>query len=128
MVITLIALLGAGAVHDTWFAQSEAATRVQEQRAWALAELGLRVGAAELAATPAPDESLRELRPGANPTDRLTLRIRKLRELTLPNGFSIGRVNAQEMEIESTGYSARHAQRTVAQGLRRIVPVAEPAP
>jgi len=128
MVIALISLLGAGAVHDTWFAQSEVGTRVCEQRAWALAELGLRAGAADLAATLVPDESLRELRPALSNTARLTLRIRKLHEQPLPTGFSLGRLSAQEFEIESTGYSARRARRTVVQGLRRIVPTMEAAP
>jgi hypothetical protein len=117
-----VALLGAGAVHDTWFAQSQAGTRLYEQRAWALAELGLRAGAATLAATRVPDESMQELRPTANPTEHLATRIRKLNERDLAAGFSAGRFIAQDFEIESTGYSARGAQRSLVQGVRRVVP------
>jgi Tfp pilus assembly protein PilX len=127
-IIAIVALLGAGAVHDSWFAQSQAGARLYEQRAWALAELGLRVGASTLTTTPAPDEVLRELRPTAIPTEHLAIRIRKLNERALPAGFSAGRLVAQEFEIESTGFSARRAQRALVQGMRRVMPVAEAAP
>lgn len=122
MLIAIVALLGAGALHDAWFAQSQAGTHLYEQRASALAELGLRAGAATLAATSAPDESLHEVHPTANSVERLTTRIRKLSERELSTGFSAGRFVAQEFEIESTGYSARHAQRVLVQGISRVVP------
>jgi Tfp pilus assembly protein PilX len=126
LVLTaLIALLGAGALHDTWFAQSLAGTRLFEQRAAALAELGLRAAAADLAAMRTPDESVHSLHPAASPTDHLTTRIRKLNEQTLTAGFSAGRFAAQEFEIESKGYSARSAQRVLVQGMRRVVPSAQ---
>jgi Tfp pilus assembly protein PilX len=122
MLIAIVALLGAGALHDTWFAQSQAGTHLYEQRAAAVAELGLRAGAATLRATSVPDESLHEAHPTGNPADRLTTRIRKLNERGMNTGFSAGRFITQEFEIESTGYSARHAQRSLVQGVSRIVP------
>jgi Tfp pilus assembly protein PilX len=124
MIIAVIALLGAGALHDTWFAQSQAGTRLYEQRAWALAELGLRAAAADLAAR-VPDESLHNLNPTANPTEHLTTRVRKLSERGLSAGFSAGRIIAQDFEIESTGYSVRGVRRSVVQGMHREIPAME---
>jgi hypothetical protein len=126
MLIAIVALLGAGALHDAWFAQSQAGTRINEQRAWALAELGLRAGTATLAAVRVPDESVHEMHPTANPADHLAVRIRKSKEHELAAGFSAGRFIAQEFEIESTGYSAHDAQRALAQGMRRVVPALPP--
>jgi len=122
MIIAVVALLGAGALHDTWFAQTQAGTHLYEQRAWAQAELGLRSAAADLAAARVPDESLHDLHPDPHPTDHLTTRIRKLSERGLSVGFSAGRVIAQDFEIESTGYSARNAQRSLVQGMHRSIP------
>lgn len=124
MLIAIVALLGAGALHDSWFAQSQAGTRLYEQRAAALAELGLRAGTATLIANPAPDDSPHEMHPTAGTIDRVTTRIRKLNERELTAGFSAGRFIVQEFEIESTGYSARGARRALTQGVSRVVPVA----
>ena len=125
VLIAIVALLGAGALHDAWFAQSQAALRLHEQRAWALAELGQRAAAADIRAAPAPDESLRDLRPNALAVDHVTTRIRKLSEREIATGFSVGRFVAQEFEIESTGHSARRTQRTVVAGMRRVMPALE---
>ena len=57
MIIAIVALMGTGALHDTWFAQSLTGAHLYEQRAWALAELGLRAGVANLITTPVPDEA-----------------------------------------------------------------------
>ena len=127
MIIAEVALLGAGALHDTWFAQTQAGTQLYEQRAWALAELGLRAATADLAAARDPDGSLHELPLNTLPVDHLTTRIRKLSERGLSAGFTAGRVIAQDFEIESIGYSARRAQRSLVAGMRRQIPVA-PAP
>jgi Tfp pilus assembly protein PilX len=125
VLIAIVALLGAGALHDAWFAQSQAGLRLQEQRALALAELGQRAGMADVSATSSPDEAAHDLRPAALASDHVTTRIRKLSERAITTGFSAGRFVAQEFEIESTGHSARGAQRTVVQGIRRVMPVAE---
>lgn len=125
VLIAIVALLGAGALHDAWFAQSQAGVRLREQRAWALAELGQRAGVADLGATRNPDEDAHDLRPAALATDHVTTRVRKLNEREIAAGFSAGRFVAQEFEIESTGHSARGTRRTVVQGIRRVMPVVE---
>jgi Tfp pilus assembly protein PilX len=125
VLIAIVALLGASALHDAWFAQSQAALRLHEQCAWAAAELGLRAGAADLTITRHPDEATHDLRPTALATDHVTTRIRKLNEREVAIGFSAGRFVAQEFEIESTGHSARGTQRTVVQGIRRVMPAVE---
>jgi Tfp pilus assembly protein PilX len=122
VLIAIVALLGAGALHDAWFAQRQAGVRLHEQRSWALAELGQRAAAADIGATRTPDESAHDLRPTALAADQITLRIRKLSEREIATGFSAGRFVAQEFEINSTGRSAQGTQRTVVAGIRRVLP------
>jgi hypothetical protein len=120
VVIAVVALLGGGALHDAWFAQSLADSRLYRQRAFSLAELGLRFGVAELAAAAPTTSSTRNLQPTPVAGDALQVRIQRVGTDRVPPGFSAGRFIARDYEIHSTGRSLRGANSQLVQGITRI--------
>jgi len=126
VLVAIIALAGGAAAQDALFARQLATARAQQQRAFALAELGLRAGMAQLsAAVPMADSGA--LHPGATQTDsmRVTLRPGSAR---VPAGYSAGRFVARDYEIQSTGTSARNARSVLMQGVTRLEAAGQGAP
>jgi hypothetical protein len=127
VLIALIALAGGAAAQDVLFARQLATARMQQQRAFALAELGLRAGMLQLSATATPVADSGRLRPGEAPSDsmRVTLQPGAAR---VPAGYSAGRFIARDYEIESTGTSARNARSVLVQGVTRLEAAGSPTP
>jgi hypothetical protein len=127
VLVAIIALLGASAVHDVLFAQQLANTRAHQQRAMGMAQLGLRIGMRQLSDATDPQLESGELHPGPAQADSLQVTVRP-GAARLPPGFSAGRFITHEYEIESTGRSVRGAQRVLVQGVTRMEPVAHGEP
>jgi hypothetical protein len=125
VLVALIALGGGAAVQDVLFAQQLANSRAGQQRAMALAELGLRIGMKQLgdAATPPPDSGA--LHPGPVPADTVQVQWQP-GEAHLPEGFSAGRFIARDYEIRSTGRTVQQDERVLVQGATRLEPASGP--
>ncbi len=126
VLVAVIALATGGALHDTWFAQQLAVTRGEEQRAMAMAELGLRLGLRQLSAGGTPTTGPQTFRPDASQADTLELQVRPVARVLEP-GSSAGRFVASDYEVTSTGRSSSRAQRVLVQGVRRLE-IVEPDP
>lgn len=128
-VLALLAVIGlytAATLQDSLFGTVLAGTRVQQQRAFALADLGIEGALQELAATPAPVDYSRESQSG--PGMGVTVQLRATGTDALPAGFSAGRFANQRFEIRASGHAARGARSVQVQGVERVQPVTAAAP
>ncbi len=126
VLVALIALAGGAAAQDVLFARQLATSRAQQQRAFALAELGLRTGMAQLStAMPVADSGT--LHPRAAPSDSLRVMLRP-GAARVPAGYSAGRFVARDHEIESVATSARNARSVLVQGVTRLEAAGPGAP
>jgi hypothetical protein len=99
-----------------------AGTRVFQQRAFLLADLGIERGMQDLAADAAAGNFTSELQPIAGSGDHITIDVRTTAEDPLPSGFSAGRFVSRRIEITSTGNAPRGARSVQVQGVVRVVP------
>jgi Tfp pilus assembly protein PilX len=125
-VLALLAVIGlytAATLQDALFGTVLAGTRVAQQRAFLLAELGIQGAVEEIAGATPPADYTRELRPLPGAQNSVTVALRSGAD-ALPAGFSAGRFIARRFEIESTGRSARGARAVQVQGVVRVMPAA----
>lgn len=125
LVLALLAVIGlytASTLHNSLFGRVLAGTRVFQQRAFVLADLGIEQGMQDLSADPAPTGYTRELHPVAGSVESTTIELRLVGEDALPGGFSIGRFVSRRYEIHSTGVAARGARAVQVQGASRVLP------
>jgi hypothetical protein len=127
VLLLVLAMAGAASLSDALFAQQLANTRVQQQRAMGMAELGLRLGMRQLELPGMPPTSPAQLRPDPASADTLELELRPGAS-RVPPGFSAGQFITRDYEIHSTGRSARGVQRTLVQGVTRLEPLAPAIP
>jgi Tfp pilus assembly protein PilX len=118
----LVGMLAASSAQDAQIGQLLSSTRTLQQRAFAVAELGL-VAAQEAmrpgdSRTAASSQLLHPQTP-----DRAAISTRLIGTSALPQGFSAGRFVEQHHEAVSVGQSVRHAQITLVQGFSLVVPV-----
>jgi hypothetical protein len=115
----LMGLLAAAALQDASLARTLATTRMLHQRAFAAGEIGLARMAAQLAdpgaALPPPDRATLP----AHATDGFETSVVEAAAITLPMGFSAGRVTERHFEVRSTGWSARGTRVVQVEGLYR---------
>lgn len=126
VVLALLAVIGlytAATLQGSLFGRVLASTRVFQQRAFVLADLGIERALQDLAANPAPGDSTRVLHPIAGSADSTTIVLRVAGEEALPAGFSTGRFILRRYEITSTGAAPRGARSVQVQGATRLVPV-----
>jgi len=119
VLLAIIAIGGGAAAQDVLFARQLATSRAQQQRAFALAELGLRAGTAQLSGVTDLVTDSGTLHPGAVRADSMRVTVRP-GEARVPAGYSAGRFIARDYQIESTGTSARNAQSVLVQGTTRL--------
>lgn len=131
-LVAVAAVLCAGALHDALFGEQLATSRMLHQRASGLAELGLQQAMARLEREAPATEVRFALQPDATTNESVGVSLRNIGIVTLPSGFSAGRIAAQHFEIESTGMVARGIRATQVQGAVRLAPVlpaaVEPGP
>jgi Tfp pilus assembly protein PilX len=128
-VLALLAVVGlytAATLRDALFGTVLAGTRVSQQRAFLLADLGIQAALQDITGAAAPPDFTRELRPLPDQEGRVTVVLRNTAAATLPAGFSTGHFVAQRFEIESTGHAARGARAVQVQGMVRVLPAAPP--
>jgi hypothetical protein len=126
-LLAVVGLLCAGALHDALFGEQLAGSRMLHQRAAALADLGAQDGMARLAGgIPLTGLSF-ALQPLPSSTDSVSVNLRNLGSVALPQGFSSARFATHHYEIESTGHVARGVRMTLVQGAVQVLPVAPPA-
>lgn len=126
VILALLAVIGlytAATLQNSLFGNVLAGTRIFQQRAFQLADLGIEGGMADLAATPAPADYTREWQPVAGSSDRFIVEVHTTAEDPLPAGFSAGRFVSRRFEITSTGSAPRGARSIQVQGVVRVVPV-----
>ena len=131
LVLVLLAVIGlyaAATLQDALFGEALAGTRVFQQRAFMLAELGIEDALADLAAPVPPADYTRELYPLPDSDDSTSVALRAAGSDALPAGFSAGRFIARRYEIESTGHAARGARSLQRQGVTRVLPLTEALP
>lgn len=129
-VLALLAVVGlytAATLQDALFGTVLSGTRVAQQRAFVLAELGVEQALRDMAGAAASADFTRELRP-PDGEGRITVALRNTGTGVLPTGFSAGRFMARHFEIESTGQAARGARALQVQGVVRVLPQAMEAP
>lgn len=125
VILALLAVIGlytAATLQNSLFGRVLAGTRVFQQRAFVLADLGLERGMQDLAASSAPADYTRELHPLAGSADTTTIELHATGDDPLPAGFSAGRFIDRRYEIRSTGLAPRGARSVQVQGVARIVP------
>jgi len=125
LVLALVAVIGlyaAATLRDALLGTLLAGTRVRQQRAFVLAELGIDDALQELAAGTAVADYTRELHPLPDASESVTVELRAVSTTALPMGFSAGRLVAQRFELHSTGHAARGARVTQVQGVLRVLP------
>ncbi len=128
-VLVLLAVVGlytAATLQDTLFGTQLAGTRVLQQRAFSLADLGIEDTLQDLHGATLPADFTRELHPLAGSTDSVDVVFRNGGADALPTGFSAGRFIAHRFEIQSTGHAARGTQSVQVQGVVRIMPLTAP--
>lgn len=127
-VLALLAVVGlytAATLQGALFGTVLANTRVAQQRAFLLADLGIQSGLEEVASASPPASYTRELHPLPGAQNSVTVVLRSSDD-ALPAGYSAGRFIARRFEIESTGHSARGARAVQVQGVVRVLPAATP--
>jgi len=126
-VLALLAVVGlytVATLQDALFGSVLAGTRVAQQRAFVLAELGVQSAEQDLSGATPPADYTRELHPLEEPQTGVTVVLRSGGDDALPHGFSSGRFVARRFEIESTGHAARGARSVQIQGVARVLPLA----
>jgi len=124
-VLALLAVVGlytAATLQDALFGTVLAGARVSQQRAFLLAELGIRDALRDIAAPTPPADFTRQLRPLPDEQSDVTVVLRNTGAASLPAGFSAGRFAVHYFEIESTGHAARGASAVQVQGVARVLP------
>lgn len=127
-LVAIVAVLGAGSLHEALFGQALANTRLAQQRAASLADIGIATATARLAEQPAPADYTRELRPLPGAPDSVVVAQRSLGASQVAAGYSAGRFLAHRYEIEAQGRSIRGTRAVQVQGVVRLLPMAEAAP
>jgi Tfp pilus assembly protein PilX len=130
-VLALLAVVGLytmGTLQDAQFASVLSGTRVVQQRAFLLADLGLEHAMRDLAASAGPLEYMQQLHPLPGAHDDVTIQLRATGSQQLATGFSANRLVARHYQITSTGRSARGASSVQVQGVVRVEPLAGAAP
>ena len=127
VMLALLAVIGlytAATLQSALFSNVLAGTRVFQQRAFLLADLGIERGLQDLAATSAPADYTRELHPSQGPATASPSKLRTTAVDSLPAGFSAGRfVNHRVRDHQHRHCAAR---RPVGPGAGRcaVVPAA----
>lgn len=125
-VLALVAVIGlyaAATLQDALFGTVLAGTRVAQQRAFVLAELGIAAALADLNGAAITADITREL-PAPDGEGRISVVLRSTGAAALPAGFSAGLFVAHHFEIQSTGQAARGARAVQVQGVVRVLPQA----
>ena len=121
-------MLSAAALHDGLFGEQLAASRLLQQRAAALAELGIEEGLARLATLAAPQPLSFALQPMPPSNDTVRVVLQPVAAApAAPRGNSLGRILTHHFEVHSTGYVPRGLQVTLVQGASRDFVAADPA-
>ncbi len=128
VVLGIILLAGLFAVQATLESGSTtllATQRQLHQRAFEAAESGIVAVLDQLGsgAEPATAQTLRSM---VIPSDSSTVESAIVARLTLPEGFSAGRIVETDYEVRSTGHSVRGSEVTVVQGVRQLQVVTAP--
>jgi Tfp pilus assembly protein PilX len=126
VVLALLAVIGlytAATMHNSLFGSVLAGTRVLQQRAFLMADLGLERGMQDLAANATSADHTVQLHPIAGSSDSATVYLRTTGDDALPAGFSAGRFTIRRYEITSTGLAPRGARSVQVQGVARVVPL-----
>lgn len=123
-LVAVVALLCAGALHDALFGEQLATSRLLHQRAAGLAELGIHEAMDRLAGLDAPGSLGFALQPFPPSNDNVSVALRHTGAAAVPQGFSAGRFDLHQFEIESTGHTARGIRMTQVQGVSRVLPAA----
>ena len=130
VMLALLAVIGlytAATLQASLFGRVLAGTRVFQQHAFALADLGIERAMQDLPAGSAPADYTRELHPVPGSAGSATIVLQATGEDALPAGFSAGRLVIRRYEIRSTGLAPRGARSVHVQGVSRTAP-AVPAP
>ncbi len=130
-VLALLAVIGvytAATLQDSLFGTVLAGARVQQQRAFVLADFAIESTLRELAGTVTPVDYTRTLQPLPEPGSGVTVALRAVGDEALPAGFSAGRFVTRRFEIRSTGHSVRGALSVQVQGAVRVQPVTTATP
>lgn len=122
-LVAVIGLLSVGALHDAIFGEQLATSRVLQQRALAVAELGLQGAMARIAADTQARSLSFSLEPLPDATDTARVTIRHVGSSAIANGMSSPAFEAHHFEIVSTGHASKGMQMKLAQGAVRILPV-----
>jgi len=125
VVLALLAVIGlytAATLQDAQFGSVLAGTRVFQQRAFMLADVGIERGLQDLAASITTADYTRELHPLPGSDDSTTIELRTTGDEALPAGFSAGRFISRHYEIRSTGRAARGAVSVQVQGIAQVLP------
>jgi len=126
VVLGIILLAGLFAVQATGEAGGTtmlATQRQLQQRAFEAAESGVIAVVDQLGAGAEP-AALQTLRSAGANADSSSVTTTITARLTLPDGFSAGRVAETEYQIQSQGHSVRGSNITVVQGARQLRVVA----
>jgi hypothetical protein len=127
-VLALLAVVGlytAATLQDALFGTVLAHTRVAQQRAFLLADLGIQSALEEIGSASPPGDYTRELRPLPGAQNAVTVVLRSSDD-ALPAGYSAAHFIMRRFEIESTGRSSRGARAVQVQGVLRVLPAAAP--
>ncbi|HTQ36147.1 MAG TPA: hypothetical protein VMH77_03855 [Steroidobacteraceae bacterium] len=125
-MLAVIALYTIATLREAFFGTLLAGTRLRQQSAFVLADLGIDGALQDLAAADSAAGYTRELHPVVDPQQGVTVELRPVGADALPAGFSAGRLVARRFEIHSTGHAARGARSAQVQGVVRIMPADAP--
>src|SRR5262245_30739337 len=131
VMLALLAVIGlytAATLQESLFGTVLAGTRVNQQRAFVLADRGIEAALQEMASTVAPADYTRDLQPLPGADEHVTVVLRATGDDALPVDFSAGRFVLRRYEIRSDGHAARGARSVQVQGVARVQPLSPEPP
>ncbi len=121
-LVALVGVLGTGSLGEALFDETLAGSRVLQQRAASLSDLGVADAMQRLNAPVLPADGTRELRPVADQQESTVVSLRGIGTAALPVGYSLGQFVAHRFAIESTGRGPRGTRFVQVQGALRVLP------
>lgn len=123
-LVVVAGLLAVSAASDVSTSAALSTSRLLHQRAFEAASTGAAAALETLESGGAMPPASQRLESAAMPTDHADVRFDEVAIVTMPAGFSAGRVFERYFEVTSTGHSARNTEVTQVQGLSRLEPQA----